>query len=314
MMLYIVRREIEDFQFIEDFYVEEIVLVFIPLCLWIAFSYQNIEQKDVPDDHDPSLEWKNQICNMLNLFNTYFWSLVSAVFVVSYTLYCRIHNMQVYLNGWYLAFLTVLLLFFYACGVSKYQHIYLVFLMDVPMVLVSSIYWMSLFVVEDKMMRWQLIFVITHLLIYVSLIYRKEKIVVIGRKNNLDDAEYKICFKRILIKIKHPFYMVTFCVIIIAYIMLWRVPLSIERISFNYAEKCIMKICEDTDQNAVAVFDEVKGKEWADSKNQDVDRAQYLKFLYSELGDELMEKKIITKGEGELSYERLDEWYDNLPL
>lgn len=91
MMLYIVRREIEDFQFIEDFYVEEIVLVFIPLCLWIAFSYQNIEQKDVPDDHEPSLEWKNQICNMLHLFNTYFWSLVSAVFVVSYTLYCRIH-------------------------------------------------------------------------------------------------------------------------------------------------------------------------------------------------------------------------------
>lgn len=74
-----------------------------------------------------------------------------------------------------------------------------------------------------------------------------------------------------------------------------------------------MKICEDTDQNAVAFFDEVKGKEWANSKNQDMDRAQYLKFLYSELGDKLVEKKIITAGEGELSYERLDEWYDNLP-
>lgn len=181
------------------------------------------------------------------------------------------------------------------------------------MVLVSSIYWMSLFVVDDKMMRWQLIFVVTHLLIYVAIIYRKEKIIVIGKKDYPDVAKYKICFKKIPIKIKHPFYMVTFCVILIAYVILWRVPLSIERISFNYAEKCIVKICEDTDQDAVAVFAEVKGKEWADSKNQDVDRTQYLKFLYSELGDKLVEKKIITAGEGELSYERLDEWYDNLP-
>lgn len=314
MMLYIVRREIGDFQFIEDFYIEEIILVFIPLCLWIAFSYQNIEQQNVPDDHDPSLVWKNQICNMLHLFNTYFWSLVSAVFVVSYTLYCRIHNMQIYLNGWYLVFLTVLLLFFYACGVSKYHHIYLVFLMDVPMVLASSIYWMSLFVVDDKMMRWQLIFVVTHLLVYVFLICRKEKIVVIGRKDNVDAAKYKICFEKIPVKIKHPFYMVTFCVIMMAYVILWRVPLSIERISFNYAEKCIVKICEDTDQDAAAVFDEVKMKKWTDIKNQDVDRAQYLKFLYDELRDELVEKKVITKGESELSYEQLDEWYDNLPL
>ena len=314
-MLSVAHKEITDFRFIEDFYVQEIIVMLIPVCLGIVFSYQAIEQQKNKKemDHAPSLKWKNQICNIIHLFNAYFWALTSSVFMVSYTLYCHIHHVQMYLNVRHLVFLSIALCFFYVCGFHQHRHVYLIFAIYVPVILISSIYWMSWFTINQEMIKLQMIFIVAHSLIYVLILYIREGILVVRKSDGSRDPKYQIQFhKFVSIKIKNWFYVALLFVIAAAYMILWAVPLSIERIPYSDAEKYVNAICKDTDQNVDELLIAIRCREWWDREAEDVDCTQYLEFIYDNLQEELIEKGIITEEEELLLYEKLDNWYNKL--
>ena len=168
-------KNIKNFRFLEDFYVGEIVLSLLPLFVWIAFSYQYAEQQKDLQDHSPSLEWKNQILNILHLIDVYFWSLISAELLICYTLYCYIHHAPIELDGWYLFSLSIVLIFFYICGVHEQYHLYLLFLTAVPAILLYIIQWLSWFEIDREALHYQVIFIIVHFIVYLFIVFRRER-------------------------------------------------------------------------------------------------------------------------------------------
>lgn len=312
-MLFIARKEITDFRFIEEFYVKEIIVMLVPLCLCIAFSYQTAEQqmKKKEMDHSASLKWKNQICNIMHLINTYFFSLASAVFVVAYTLYCYVHHTKTYLNEGYLVLLSITLFFFYICGLHKNKQAYLIFIVCVPAILVSGTYWMSWFVINRKMMKLQMVFIVLQTLIYALIIYRREGIIKVSKVKNRRRSGNKVrCGYVYNVTWLHVAILVA---VVACYMVLWIVPLSVERITYNNAVKYIDALCSHTDKDADRLLDEMMGKEWWNEDDKDADYAQYLAFVYDVCQEELIKKGVITEKEQQLSYEKLDDWYKQLP-
>lgn len=325
-MLFTAKKEIGDFRYLEEFYIQEIIVLAVPACLAIALSYQALEQEkhaknanDVNNankkmDHSPSLEWINQVFNVLHLFNAYFFSAMSSILIVSYTIYCHSHHMDLYLNIYYLVFLSSVLVFFYACGLHWSEHVHMVFLVFVPVILISSTYWMSWFVVDRDMMYWHLAYIIIHSLAYVLILYVKNRVIVIGWAEKEKDPAYQIHFNwKISVEIRHMFYVVMVVTIIVAYCVLGIVPFQIERIPYNRTVKYINAICRDTDKNADELLEEMKSREWWDDENADADRTRYLKFLYDNLREEMIEKNVISGEEKALSYDDLITWFDDLP-
>lgn len=179
-MIYVAYREIKDFQFIEDFQIDSIIAVLVPICVWIVFSYQSIEQQKYNNrrqsvNHDPSLKWINQMFNVLHLINVCFWALISSVLVIAYTLYCHIHNIQLNMEWSYLWLLTMVLIFFYLCAFVEHDYVKLVFLIDVPLILICGMYWMSWFIIDETMEFLQFIFFLVHSVIYTLLNLQKRK-------------------------------------------------------------------------------------------------------------------------------------------
>lgn len=318
-MIYVAYREIRDFRFIEDFQIVSIIAVLVPICVWIVFSYQSIEQQKYSNrpqtvNHDPSLKWINQMFNVLHLINVCFWALISSVLVIAYTLYCHVHNIQLDMDWSYLWLLTMVLIFFYLCAFVEHDYVKLVFLIDVPLILICGMYWMSWFIIDETMEFFQFIFFLVHSVVYTLLIYRKEKVIARCRSANETDPEYKIYIRRVGIKIKNWFSIITIGVIVMAYMIFWIVPhFLIERDSFAFVENCITEICYGTEQNAKELLDEIKTLDWYDAENDNVDRAHLLRYINENLFEEMVDKDAISAADKGITYEELVDWYKNTP-
>jgi len=152
----------------------------LAVCVWIAFTFQRAEQKAYSDGlhsvksdkYDPSLKWKNQILNVVNLVNVYFFSLFSGVLVFIYARYCFVHGYRPKMSIWIYIFLSIILLFFYACALNPQKHIYLFFLEAVPLMLFLLVLWFTWFDVSKTSTA---IFIGAHLIVYITLLLMREK-------------------------------------------------------------------------------------------------------------------------------------------
>lgn len=173
-MFIIATGGIDNIGVLADLHVEDITLLFVPICLWMAFSYQYEEQQNELEDHSPSLKWKNQVLNVLYLTNVYFWSLVSSGILISYTLYCHVHHVPMRASVWYLVLLNIDLIFFYLCGISRLHYLYLLFQSAVPAIMICSVQWLSWFEVDRKMSVGKIVFIMINFGIYLLIALKKE--------------------------------------------------------------------------------------------------------------------------------------------
>lgn len=326
-LLKIVYETIENFSFLKEFYVGDIALSFLPVCLWIALSYQQVEQekeqekrkeKLVPD-HSTSLSCINQILNVLHLVNVYFWSLVSAELIICYTLYCYIHHAPQKLSGRYLLGISVVLFFFYLCGTHTHVHLYLLFLAAVPAILICVVQWMSWLAVDGAMVGLQLGFIVFHFGIYMLIIYVHEKRTrPKGAKNGKQDPlrvlknwawEIKEDHKKLALILGQWFYFVVFVILAISYTIFWIAPSTLERVPYSKAVNHICMICGETEE-AESLLTEIRESEWYDDtlKDPDLDKTRYLLFLYDNIRGYMIEKGVIGKTDTTVSYERLNKW------
>lgn len=326
-MLFTLYHEVPDFRFLQSIPVVPIITLTIPLCIWVVLSYQYTEQQEQGEsvlDHDTSLAKINQFFNVLHLFNAFFWTLTAAALMVAYTLYCRLSHVEMVLDIWYLLALSGLLVFFYFCGFHRLPHIRMVCLSNVPAILIASIYWMSWFTVDGSMFLCQSAFIVIHSLIYVTIVYwnmnfyKKDEteaqsstghglfVAIRHPKKTLNKLGQKLK--------KYSFYIITIVIVSAIYAVFIFLPLFFTQqsvISFNFSEKIITDICEDTDRDANAIFEEMKESEWANRETETIDCVQFADFIYRTLRPELIDKNIITPDAQSVSYEQLKTWYES---
>lgn len=171
----IMYRTIQNTVFLTTFYPQIIADWLIPVCLWITFSYQYQERRKGSSlDHSPGLEWKNQILNMVHLTNTYFWSILSGILLICYTLYCFIHHIPIQLNVWHLLAISMILIFFYTLAWASHTYLYLLFLAAVPAILIYCIQWLSWAVSDATMIYFKTaFFVINYAFCAITIFYRE---------------------------------------------------------------------------------------------------------------------------------------------
>ena len=167
-MFGIARNIVGDFSYLREFHIEGIVPILISACVGLVLAYQSIEQHKELPDHEADTKWLNQKLNMLHLFHAFFLSVISVVSIVCYSIYCYIHNLSLTIKPNYFVFLSLALLFFYSLSQHFHQHVYMVFVVMVPVILVSSVYWMSWFTMSIKMRCVQWIFIVIQSLIYAT--------------------------------------------------------------------------------------------------------------------------------------------------
>lgn len=300
-----------DFSYLKDFQAEGIVSVLIPACVGLALAYQSIEQHKELPDHDAGTKWLNQKLNMLHLFHTFFFSAVSVVLIVCYSIYCHIHNLQLEIHFNYFFFLTLALLFFYSLSQHFHKHVYMVFVVMVPVILVSSVYWMSWFSMSIAMRCAQWIFIVIHSLLYACLIFYRNKMIFIGKPEEMEEGRYgkahKLPGNRVF-AIEHGFQVILLSIVIICYSVSWLVPILTQRVESGLAENAIIKICKDTDINADEMIALVKERNAYDAENNDYDKEKFMEFVNEELHEQILDKGIIGEGSEILMYEKLRDW------
>lgn len=315
-MLKIVHDIVGDFSYLEEFQIEGIISILIPVCVGLVLAYQSIEQHKELPDHEADTKWLNQKLNMLHLFHAFFFSSISVVFVVCYSIYCYIHNLQLTIHLNYFVFLSIALLFFYSLSQHFHQHVYMVFVVMVPVILVSSVYWMSWFSMSNKIRYVQWIFIVLHTLIYASLIFYRYKMIFIGKKEDMDEKRYRKPHKLLgnwVFAIEHGFQMILLLIVIVCYSVSWLVPMLTQRVDGRTAEIFIIKVCKDTNINTDEKIALAKERSGYDAVNQDYDRGKYLEFVYEELYEQILDKGIINEDSTYLAYEDLEDWCAAMP-
>lgn len=324
-MLFTLYHEVADFRFLQTIPVASIISLTIPLCLWLVLSYQSTEQQEHNKlDHDASLNRINQILNVLHLFNASFCSLTSAAFIFAYTLHCRLIHVEPVLDIWYLAALSILLVFFYVCGFHSLVHVRMVCMSNVPAILIASVYWMSWFTVSSRVFFYQSVFIVVHSLIYVTIIYWNMNFYASDKAN-----EQANIWRRLLSAIRHPkktlkkaaqklvkyqFYIITLVIVTAIYVVFIFVPFFIAQqsvLSFNLSERVIAAVCEGTDRDADAIFEKMKKTEWANPETKTIDCVHFADFVYHTLRPELLEKNVIAPDENSLSFDQLKSWFES---
>lgn len=229
-MFWLAREIVGDFSYLEEFQIEGIVSILLPVCVGLVIAYQSIEQHKELPDHDADTKWLNQKLNMLHLFHAFFFSAISVVFIVCYSIYCYIHNLQLMIHPMYFIFLSVALLFFYSLSQHFHQHVYMVFVIMVPMILVSSMYWMSWFLMSNILRCVQWIFIVIHSLIYACLIFYRHKIIFIGKREEMADKDrygkpHKLMWNRVYAIEDGSFHVTLLLIVIVCYSVSWLVPM-----------------------------------------------------------------------------------------
>lgn len=310
-MFRIAHDIIGDFSYLKEFQIEGIVSILISACVGLVLAYQSIEQHKELPDYEADTKWLSQKLNMLHLFHAFFFSAVSVVLIVCYSIYCYIHNLQLMIRPNYLLFLTLALIFFYSLSQHFHQHVYMVFVVMVPVILVSSVYWMSWFSMSIKMRCAQWIFIVMHSLLYACLIFYRNKMIFIGKREEMEAGRYGKAHKLLgdcVFAIEHGFQLILLSIVIICYSVSWLVPMLTQRVEGSMAEVFIIKVCKDTDVNADEMIALAKERSAYDAANNDYDKGRYLEFMYEELYEQLLDKGIIDDDSIFLSYEDLRNW------
>lgn len=313
-MIWVSCNIIGDFFCLIEFHAEGIVSILISACVWLVFAYQRIEQhKDLPD-HSADTKWLNQKLNMFHLFNAFFFSTISVVFIVCYSIYCYIHNLQLTIQPNYFLALTIMLLFFYSLSQHFHQHVYMVFVVMVPVILVSSVYWMSWFSMSNMMRCVQWIFIVMHSLLYAFLIFYRNKMFYIGKREEMENGRYEKTHKLgrnwVWAIEGGGFQMILLAIVIVCYSVSWIVPMLTKRIEGYWAENVIIILCENTDAKVDEMIALAKEKSAYDVVNQDYDKGKYLKFVYDELYLQILDQGIINADSTYLTYDALQGWYN----
>lgn len=306
---------IHDFNVLRDFEIEGIISIFIPSCIAFVLLYQREEQQSRHvTDHDPSIRWVNQVINMLHLFNVYFLAIISSIYIVTYTIYCRIHNIQIEISIFYFIFLQLALIFFYALSTQPHEYLHMILLVDVPAILISSIYWLSWFKITDNLIKMELIFIVFNMCLFTVLIMCRNKIIIVGAGPEPSDI-YKviICYrgKGLWIKNKSGFYFISTIFVILSYAFIWLFPMTTQKIPADDAEKYIIKICSDTEFNAAAVIKKMQESDMYNRRTDDYNRNDYMNYINGNLHNPIVEKGILDEYKKILKYEELIEWYEH---
>lgn len=319
IMFLLAYRIIPDFSVLKRFQIEGIVSIFLSMSIVLVLLYQSEEQIRYKNgdryvvtlDHDPGIQWFNQKINMLHLFNTYFFSLISVVYVVTYTVYCRIYHIHLVMDIKYVFFLVIAMLFFYSLSAHPYEYLYMIFLTNIPVILVCSVYWMSWFVKDTKMMCVEILYIILNLISFTGSILLKNRILVFGKAPEKVD-DYRIKWK--VVWCKSGFYVFTTFIAIVSCLFVGVLPLATERIEAFEAENYICAICRGTGRDAEQVIEEARDMEtYENTENRSYDKMDYMEFINKELESEIVIKHIKEEG-GALEYDDLSSWYLNIPV
>ncbi|MDE7445112.1 MAG: hypothetical protein K2N15_05320 [Lachnospiraceae bacterium] len=289
-----------DFRCLKFFYIEDLVPLIASVSVWMAIIYQKIERKKYKElklDHDPTLNHMNQKLNLLHLFNVYFLAIVSVVYLVSYTIYCRKYHIDIVIHPiTYFILITVALWFFYKLSQHEHRYLYTLSIIFIPVILISSVYWMTWFTLSQEMRFWQWLFVFVHTMIYVFCIFKKENVICVRRYNDKENGRGIKIGKWVFLS-ENYFLLVLPVVVAIIYIIAWELPLFIDRLPANEAYNYIDMICEDTDVDADEVIEKVENQEIYNETDETYDIEAFMRFLSEELGEQLLEKGIIeTEG------------------
>lgn len=308
---------IGDFSYLKDFQIEGIVSILVPACVWLVLAYQSLEQHKKLPDHEANLKWLNQKLNMVHLFHTFFFSAISVVLIVCYSIYYYIHNLQLTIQPNYFVFLSLALLFFYSLSQHFHNHVYMIFVVMVPVILISSVYWMSWFAMSKGMRLVQWFFIVIHSVIYACLIFYRNKIIFIGKREDMAENRYgkahKLMGNLAWAMERGDLHAILLLTIIICYSVSWLVPMLTQRIEGGRAEYYIREVCKDTDIKVNEMIELAKERCVYDVENQDYDRGKYLKFMYDELHEQILDKGMIDDESTFLTYEELVEWYPSTP-
>lgn len=295
---------IGDLDNLKHFYVDDLIPVFACVSVWIAIVYQQMEQKKDRKkelDHDPSLKSMNQKLNLLHLFNVYLVSIISVVYLVVYTIYCQMNHINVMVRPDRACFfISLALIFFYVLLLHEHQYLYVTSIICIPVILISSVYWMSWFTLDREMRFWQWIFVLGHSVIYMLLLFAREKVICVRQCKDDDDAKHKqIRFGKWEIVLKNFFPLVLLVIVSAIYTLIWVIPSFVDRMPADEAYNYIDMICEGTDVDADEVIKRSWEQEMYYEEKDSYDIEAFMRFLTRELGEELLDKGIITE-EGDI--------------
>ena len=314
VIIYIV---VKDFSYLRFFYIEDLVPVIASVSVWMAIFYQKIERKKDRAgtlDHDASITHMNQKLNMLHLFNVFFLTVVAVVYIVAYTIYCQTYHVDVVVNGSYYLLISVALLFFYVLSQHPHRYLYLISLVFIPVILISSIYWMTWFSAGQIVRRVQWVYAFVHSMIYIFCIFRREKIVYIKKYRKGTNSEIKgLRIGKWEIMVENHFLLFLPVVVAMIYIIVYELPLFIERLPANEAYKYIDMICTDTEIDADDVVERSREQKMYDEANDSYDIEEFMKFMSDELGVQLQEKGIIEDSGDVPSRDTLRNRYMNEP-
>lgn len=296
-----------DFNYLKFFYIEDLIPIIATVSVWIAVIYQKIERKKDKAgevDHDTSLKYMNQKLNLLHLFNVFFLAIVSVVYLVSYTIYCRTYHIRFAIHPCaYYVLITVALIFFYLLSLHKHRYLYLTFIIFVPVILISSVYWMTWFTLNEKMRFWQWAFVFIHSMIYIFLVFKKERVIYTERN---EAGKRKI--------MSDNYFLLAIPVVVsLIFIIVYALPSFIDRLPANEAYNYIDMICADTDVDVDAMIEKAMEQEMYNEIDENYDIQAFMKFLATELGVQLMEKEVIKEVGDIPTREVLENKYINTP-
>ena len=315
-VLGLVYSIVGDFRYLKAFYIEDLVPVIASVSLWMVIIYQKIESKKYKAhkvDHDTSLKHMNQKLNLLHLFNVYFLAIISVVYLVAYTIYCRNNHIDIVIQPVaYYILITVALWYFYTLMQHKYRYLYILSIILIPVILIASMYWMTWFALSQKMRLWQWIFAFAHTMFFMFSIYRREKVICVRRYNGEGDCKGKK-FGKWEFKCENYFLLILPIIIGVIYFLAWVLPMFIDRLPANEAYHYIDLICEGTDVDADAMIEMAEEQEMYNEINGNYDIVAFMRFLSEELGEQLLEKGIIEEEGGMPTRDVLEERLKNAP-
>lgn len=313
-MFFLAHQIIPNFNLLEKFQIETYTSVFISMSAVLVCLYQSTEQEmdrqGVPMDHDPSIEWLNQRINMLHLFNAYFFPLISTVYIITYTIYCRIYQIPLVINGWYISFLVLALAYFYLLSLHPYEYLYKIFLIATPAILITSTYWLSWFEKDRSMIYIESGFIIINLIFFsLRVLSRTQMPDEIAQKKGL--AGFITRWRYILGK--NIFSLFLIVIAVVAHLLIACFPLSTERIQSTEAENFVYLICDDTNRDPAQIIEKSHSLTTYDAASGSYDKLDYMDFLSRELKAEIAAKHIVENGRA-LTYNGFEEWRRTIPI
>lgn len=305
----------KDFSYLKSFYIEDIVPAIASASVWMAIIYQKVERmkyKERKLDHDPALKNRNQMLNLLHLVNVYFLAIVSVVYLVSYTIYCRNYHIKVEIQPMVVYVLVTMgLWYFYVLLQHEHRYLYVLCIVIVPVILISSLYWLTWFTMSREMRFGQWLFVFLHSMFYMCSIYKKEKVICLRPYNGKENSRgIKIGKWEFLCE--NYFLLILFIVVFIIFIMAWMIPPFVDRLPAAEAYNYIDMICEGTDVDADKVIEMCEEQEMFNELDENYDIEAFMQFLSEKLGEQMLEKGFVEEG-GVPLRSVLEDKYKNAP-